>query len=225
MATDQTTCYLDTNIRIAYNFPTDSATLTSFTSEAGNMLAEYVQNQQPSDVWRSTSLADQYFVFELTELSLLNSIIIYNHNLSTNSEIELIIATDSGFTNIVFQEVWDGLLPAYGWDEEPLGWDTVGWGGYDAEVIALNFFVEYFEAVEGLFVKVRLSDNNSDGYIQAGRIIVTNSYQFQRNFGKDIKLKPFNTSVSNLTQGGSTRSTNGVKIRVLGINSSNIEFE
>lgn len=210
-----------TNLRIAYNFATDNASLNSFTSEVGNMYATNVQNQQPSKVWRSTDLATQEFVFELSELQQLSSIIVYNHNLSVSSEIELTIATDSGFTNIVFQETWSGYLPAYGWDEEPLGWDSIGWDGFDATVDLLNFFVKYFDPVVGLFVKVRISDTNSDGYMQAGRIIVTNSYEFDRNFGKDITLVYNDTSTTNTTESGATRSTQGVLIRNLTISLPN----
>lgn len=205
------------NLRFAYNFATDNASLNSFTSEVGNMYATNVQNQQPSRLWRSSSLATQEFVFELTELTLLDMILIYNHNLSVSSEIELIIATDSGFTNIVFQETWSGYLPAYGWDEEPLGWDSVGWDGFDASVDLLNFFLKYFDPVVGLFVKVRITDTNSDGYIQAGRIIVTGSYQFDRNYGNDITLTFEDTSVTNLTEGGATIANKGVLLRNLSL--------
>lgn len=218
-------CYLDENIRIAYNFPTDNATLTSVTSESGNMLGEYVQNQQPSELWRSTDLTDQWFVFQLSTLSQLSSIIIYNHNLTVGSEVELVIATDSGFTNIVYENIWEGFTPTYGWDEEPLGWDTVGWDGYSDEILPLNFFVKYFEKVAGLYVKVRLSDNNSDGFIQAGRVIVANSYQFNYNFSKDITLSKQDTSISSLTEGGATRSNQGVSIRKLALTFPNATEE
>lgn len=209
------------NLRIAYDFATDDASLNSFTSEVGNMYATNVQNQQPSRLWRSSDLTTQEFIFELTELTLLDMILIYNHNLSVSSEIELTIANDSGFTDIVFQETWSGYLPAYGWDEEPLGWDSVGWDGFDAAVEPLNFFIKYFEPSVGLFVKVRITDTNSDGYIQAGRIIVTGSYQFDRNFGKDITLLFQDTSVTNLTEGGATLTNKGVTLRNLSLSLPN----
>jgi len=203
------------NIRFIWDFPTDKASLT-FTSENANMPGKYVQNQQVSKLWRSISypvgqVADQEFVFSLEKYTPFSAIVLWNINLSITSQVRLILALNEEFTEITFDQTWAGVRALYGYGEGPYG--AIPYGGYSLEgLVNYPFFVKFFDAVPGTFVKVLIIDpQNPSGYIQAGKIALGYYFspEFNLNYGYTPKYQ-FQSKQS-LSRSGAIRTNRRVK--------------
>ena len=184
----------EAQIRLAYEFFTDD-NMSSYTSQVATMEASKTMNSQPSIVWRSTthtvgSIPDQEFVYNLTTLRPISFVLIYNNNLSLDSTVQVIIATDAAFTNQVYNNTWTGTDPIYGYGEQFYG--LTGYGGYDDEGFVFPFFAKYFDMVVGQYIKIIISNSsNSDGFIQAGRIACGSYFEpeFNINWGYSLSFE------------------------------------
>jgi hypothetical protein len=201
------------NIKLVFDFPTDKASL-QFTSEAGNMLAQFVQTQQPSEIWRSTSLIDQEFIFELEEYTPFSALVLWNINFSIFSQITLSIYLENKST---FERTWPGVEPLYAYSEGPYG--SISYGGYSSKyIVNYPFFVKFFEPVPGTKCVIRISDpENSTGYIQAGRIALGNYFSPEYNISYPYNAKYQFQSKQSLTRSGAIRCTKRVKNKIIPI--------
>jgi hypothetical protein len=148
----------------------DPVTLT-ITSEESGYEKERLAISQPSIGWRSTSAADQVITADLGEDRWIDSFCAVAHNFSGACDITLEVATDTGYSNLVVDETFDGALPLYGLGSGYLG--LSGLGGYDDALYHQTLRPYFFTGGAGRYVRITISDNaNADGYVEAGRLIV-----------------------------------------------------
>ncbi|MEM7016105.1 MAG: hypothetical protein AAF512_02050 [Pseudomonadota bacterium] len=158
------------NARLIWRLWSDTSfggSITSTTSEAGNMLKENLQSVQPSEPWRSNGFADQTIVFDLGTPRPIRGLYIGKNNFDPGDTVQLEIATDSGFSNIIHDETFEGKSSVYGLGEQPLGTD--GLGGYDDDAVDAPYNLKWFEEAGAQYARVTLSGKTS-GYYQMGRI-------------------------------------------------------
>ena len=116
----------------------------------------------------------------------------------------------------VYEESVGGIPATLGWGDQPWGID--GWGGYAQNMADQDFATIWFEAVQADYYVVKLEDaNNSDGYIEAGRLFIGNAfkptYNFQWNASVDYQSE---TSVTR-SRSGALFSDNRPSFRILSI--------
>lgn len=166
------------NIRLAWYFPCDpvrGGEILTATSEAGNMVKENLVNHQPGIPYRSTSTAAQVFTGRLGavgETHLIRFLLLYTHNLSAGAVIRLELSRFANFAVIDTDKTWGYSYPAYGFGLYPFGLAEFGIGqriggeGYNP------FLLEFFEnEIDASYYRLTITDtNNTDGYIQIGRM-------------------------------------------------------
>jgi hypothetical protein len=175
------------NILLSWGFPTDAATATA-TSAAANMPVTHLQNQQPSVPWRSTGCASETVTFDLGIAAPMKLLYLGNHNLTTQAVVTVEFSADN-FSTIAKTYTFNITSPyVLGLGLEPLGVCTLG--STDACNDIPGTYLRNFFLLDGTdsyrYVRVRFVDPlNSDGYIQAGRVILGNYWQprFNISFG------------------------------------------
>lgn len=195
------------NIRIAYQFWSDALPFLTYTSESGNMLASNLQNQQPSSLWRSSSLALQVFKINLKGLRQVSLLSIYNHNFSITATVRLELAMDADFTNVIFDQTYKTMLPIYGIGQDMLGISPLG--GYSTEGISLPYSVFWITPMVCRYARVSILDAaNSSGYIQCGRLVVGNYWTpTGGNLKYGYELNRVTTSKQIQMDSGATRAS------------------
>ncbi len=158
------------NARLIWKIWSDThfgGSITSVTSEAGNMLKENLQSAQPSIPWRSSSAADQTIVLDMGTPRPIRGLGIWNHNFEPGDTVQLEIATDSGFSTIMHDETYEGKSSVYGLGEQPLGSD--GLGGFDENAVDAPYLLKWFTEAGAQYARITLSGKSS-GYYQIGRL-------------------------------------------------------
>lgn len=217
------------NIRLAWHFPCDpgrGGEVLTVTSEAGNMLASNMTNQQPGIPWRSTSTAAQVITGRLGESDTTHPVrflLLYTHNLSAGSSIRLELSRLADFSVIDFDETWGYSPPAAGFGEYPFGQAEFGYGqriggdGYNP------FLLEFFDnSIESSYYRVTITDtSNPDGYIQVGRMAMGDYWQPELNIDWGYTQERTNVkSTGSESRSGAWRSRKRPNIRLANMNFS-----
>lgn len=165
------------NLRLLPGNHLDDVSLT-VTSEESEYPKEYLQVSRPSWRWRSTSAAEQEITWDNGEELGADMFAIVNSNLTADSELHLELATDAGYSTLVLDETFDGQLPYYGLGEGPLGLIALGGYTYPNRYIPILYHIFAAGTVAYRYGRLTITDaGNADGYVEAGRIIVSHSWQ------------------------------------------------
>lgn len=191
------------SILLSWGFPTDDATISA-TSQAGNMLASNLQNQQPQSMWRSTGVNNQDITFDFGTAQTMRLFYIENHNLTTGAWISVFFSSDN-FTTIANQLSYNVTNPyVLGLGMEPLGVCTLGSTDICNPLPGTklrNFYL--FASQVYRYAKVRINDPfNADGYVQAGRIVLANYWQPTNNVDFGYKQNLGITSDGSFSRSG-----------------------
>ena len=168
------------NARILGSSQVDAVTLT-VTSAATGYPATNLQTDSPTERWRSTSAVAQDITANFTEDVALSGFVLYGHNLSYDATIQLTIDSNSDFSSPVYDATFDAVEAIYGFGDEPDGFGTGGFGGYDSSGWQHQYTTHWFPQTGGgayfaQYMRVRITDTtNTDAYIQVGRLMI-NSY-------------------------------------------------
>lgn len=181
------------NIRLAWNFPTDSAALNA-SSQVGNMLAANVQNDDMSQFWRTNGKsAELTFTFPIA--TGVNTFAIYQHNLSPSAIIELVFLDE--LERVITTEGLDGSnslicnCPSQAC-EVPVGRQTQ--------------ILEFFETIYPKKVIVRVTDlYNTDLYLQIARLIFATYWQPGINIANGYSLEVVTNSKATTNRRGGSR--------------------
>jgi len=144
------------------------------------------------------------FDLDLGKKGSINLISLWNHNLTTDGTWQVLIAKDSGFTNIVYDSgeiaIW---RRTQGFGSEPYG--EFVWNGRE-NTDEGNFGLLWIPSAPlGRYVRVILDDDsngNSDGYIEAGRFYIDVAWQPSFNMKPGVSLKWVDRSNKRRTRGG-----------------------
>ena len=109
--------------------------------------------------------------------------------------------------DVVYDSTDDAIAPRYGWGESPWGLD--GWYGYPTSEDSKSQTVKWFDGTESQYFKITISDpTNTDGYVEAGRLIVGQQWTPADNFSYGMGFGSVDESDLFRTRGGSLRSNN-----------------
>ena len=202
------------NLRLVPFNLLDPVTLT-ITSEESGYGKERLAFAGPSLTWRSTSAVAQTITADLGDDYLVDSFCAVNHNFSPTGEIQLEVATDAGYSNLVVNETFDAALPLYGLGDGWLG--QGGLGGFGDALYHQTLRPYFFTGGVGRYVRITITDtSNADGYVEAGRIIVASSWQptVNHNWGIGKYIDP-GTRETKRTPAASARTAPGEPFKVI----------
>jgi len=186
------------NIRFLTKNSHKLATLTA-TSEA--LSVENTKDARRSFAWRSATLATQTITGTLATATSANCFVFANHNLSAGSSVQLILKLsgvtvyDSGEIdpkNYIPAGVWRAGIDPYG---ETLD-SFLPYQNYDSW-----FASTVFDSYE-IIIK---DSGNSDGYIQAGLIMLGSYFSPKLNVSYRPKMEWIEDSKTFRTDGGTRR--------------------
>lgn len=204
------------NLRLIPNSHLDGVTLTVTSEATPDYPKTYLQNSQPSWKWRSTSAAVQVITWDCGELVAADAFAIIEANLTGDSQIQIELATDSGYTSLELDVTIDGALPLHGLGEGPLGLD--GLGGFSDEAEIQNLRTYFFDGIIYRYGRITITDTgNPDGYIQAGKIMVGKSWQPTINHDWGASRRRVKDSTITRTRGGGARSSPATSYRVISV--------
>lgn len=183
------------NLIMMYGNKIDTATLSggSWTS---TLPLNNVKNTIIRKVARTTNatLTSTKFIVDLgSNFTFFNSLCLIGHNLSIAAKWKITTSNDSGFATTISTTGWVDIYAAI-WSSLALAWeDTNFWTGQIKQEYLDNYIRNSFSLLgtqEARYVKVEIDDTtNSAGYIQIGRVMITNYTQFARNTDWSPSLK------------------------------------
>jgi len=183
MATEKVTFLYDNKV--------DDA-VTSASSEAGTLGAVNLQNRKLLKVARTSGVTGEWWKAAFSALTSVSTVAIWNHNLSTAATVRVRLSNNADMSSPVYDVTHNAWPEIYGWDE--IGWDLDGFGG----VPLLTEFNDYKyysifrlgQTYEALYLRLDVDDSgNSDGYLQAGRLIAGVGWQPSNNFSRGWTLE------------------------------------
>jgi hypothetical protein len=203
------------NMRIVWNVASDNATLSASPLMVGSLFELNLQDPTRARVVCSTSTASQQILGDFDADTLVNSLVLWRHNLSNQATWRIELFDEVGQAgNLVYDSE---VLPAINikalndldWGVEPLGASAfTDW--------ALAYSVLWFAWTAARSFRLTLSDPlNSDGYIEASRLIVGRYFEPKYNASFGSALAWVDTSTHSRTAGGTLRTNQGPVFRQL----------
>jgi len=195
------------NIRFLYdNDAFDAATLTA-SSEATGYEVSNLQDQRRKKTWRSTSVTGEYI--SINAAITANMIALINHNLTYEGTFRVTATnSDDYVSNLLLDETFDGWETVWGYGEG--GYGLHGYGGVPLEsemdeVFTDNVRIYYFSAgsITASYWRVYFTDDdNADGYIELGRIMLGSYFEPTNNFTYKWGFTPVDRTKVDYTKGG-----------------------
>lgn len=191
------------NVVIASPALGEGGALTASAAAAGFPVSN-LQKIQPRVIWRTPDLTDAWLEMDLGASSPINLVSLIGTNASAAATWRIrTAATQAGLT---------GGSPDYD-STVQLMWGAADLSTWD-RVNAFNFIAA--GAPTSRWVRIDLSDpTNTDGYIAAGRLVVSKAFQPTRNLGYGWSVGFEDDSEADTTDGGNTLVTPKGKRRVV----------
>jgi len=116
-------------------------------------------------------------IFHVTQVNSSTVVTCTNTTTSTNFTSD----PTSVSMEIAYDGTKDGVPATYGWGLQP--WGMGGWYGYATDQKRQTFVTFWFDDVVADYMRVVVKDpQNTDGYIEAGRIMLGDSFSPRYNF-------------------------------------------
>lgn len=189
----------------------DSAALSVNPAAVATLPVANVQDARRSRVWRSTSTANQVITATLSEVKTINGVVLARGNFTAAATVRVRVKYLGSW-------VYDSGNLDYG-DLIPLGVWRAGidpYGTSDTNDLDPIWQLWLPDSIEAEIVEVTISDaGNPDGYIQLGRLFVGLSWEPSENYSWNSTLTWADTSEHTRTAGGSLRTEQGIRYRVM----------
>jgi len=184
----------------------DDGTLT-VDDEVATLPGTYLQDRQIVRIWRNTQLTAQIDV-DFGQSRIVDFAALIKHNISTTGTIRWRFSNVSDFSTTVYDS---GVVDAWPIVEEfgTLPWGVFSWGGYLNPTVAAEYTISTFDVldstVQARYLRIDISDpDNTDGYIQAGRLISGPAYRPSINYANGVEFEFVDESRVTKSRGGQT---------------------
>ena len=205
------------NLRIVWAIPSDTSTLSASPALVTTLPVTNLQDPTRARIARTTSLAQQQILGNLTSLQIVNSLVLWRHNLSATATWRLELfsgANQSGTTVYDSGTISAVSLKSLGdleWGIDPIG-ATVFEAG--AESWSLSYSVLWFTDAAALSFRLTLTDAaNTNAYMEASRLMLGRYFSPAVNVDYGLGLSWVDESRQIRTAGGTLRTDAGVIYR------------
>ncbi len=190
------------------NYVDDSTSTLTVDSELAGLPKENLQNIQIVKVWRTGAVTSAQIDLDLGSSKILDLMAIINHNFTITATIRFRVSSVSDFSTTQHDSgVVDVWQPVEAFGASP--WGVFTWGSKPTQAQAEAFTPNTFEfipaAVIGRYVRINITDSlSTDGYLQAGRLIVGPVYQPTINYSNGVEFEFIDNSRVTKSRGGQT---------------------
>lgn len=181
----------------------DDVTITASSEASADLAVANVQNDQPSEPWRSDGAATQTWTWDFGAGGQpCDTIALWPTNMGLNDTVTLELADDSGYSQNLVSHSWPGRYPMLGLGEQPLDFGPLGGTG-DGNVYQAPFVVERF----GLVVRRygRLTFNVGAAPVEVGCAMLGRAWQPTNNFDWGLSMSWVDPSQIVKARGGQSR--------------------
>jgi len=184
----------------------DTGTVT-VDNAVGTLPITNLQDRQIVKIWRNSQTTAQIDV-DFGQGRIVDFAALIKHTISQTGKIRWRLSNASDFSSTVYDS---GLIDAWPIVEEfgTLPWGVFSWGGYLNITVAAQYTISTFAVlsspVQARYLRIDISDaDNTDGYIQAGRLIAGPAYKPSINYGNGIEFEFVDDSRVTKSRGGQT---------------------
>lgn len=197
---------MPTNMIISSTNYSDSGTVT-VDNAVGTLPITNLQDRQIVKIWRNTQTTAQIDV-DFGQGRIVDFAALIKHTISQTGKIRWRLSNASDFSSTVYDS---GLIDAWPIVEEfgTLPWGVFSWGGYLNITVAAQYTISTFAVlsspVQARYLRIDISDpDNTDGYIQAGRLIAGPAYKPSINYANGVEFEFVDDSRITKSRGGQT---------------------
>lgn len=197
---------MPTNMIISSTNYSDAGTVT-VDDAVGTLPITNLQDRQIVKIWRNTQTTAQIDV-DFGQGRIVDFAALIKHTISQTGKIRWRLSNASDFSSTVYDS---GLIDAWPIVEEfgTLPWGVFSWGGYLNITVAAQYTISTFAVlsspVQARYLRIDISDpDNTDGYIQAGRLIAGPAYKPSINYGNGVEFEFVDDSRITKSRGGQT---------------------
>lgn len=189
------------------NYSDQAASITA-SSEIASLPVENLQDRQLVKVYRSDGTTDVQLDVDFGQGRILDFVALIRHTISQTGTIRWQLSNVSDFSTVQFDS---GVVDAWPVVEEfgTLPWGVFSWGGRINPEIAAEYQISSFvvldAAVQARYLRINISDDdNTEGYIEAGRLIAGPAYRPSTNYGFGVEIEFVDDSRIVKSRGGQT---------------------
>lgn len=208
------------NLRLIWAIPSDEATLSASPALVATLPETNLQDPTRSRVARTTGLADQQILGDLTALTVVNSFVLWRHNLSSAATWRIELFDGAGQTGGAVYDSGIGIAnPPKALGDLEWGIDALGATVFNDWSLAYS--VMWFPATAALSFRLTLSDSdNLYGYMESSRMMLGRYFEPKTNADFGLGLKWVDQSKQIRTAGGTLRTEAGPVFREMSLNLS-----
>ena len=197
---------MPSNMIISSTNYSDSGTLT-VDNAVGTLPITNLQDRQIVKIWRNSQTTAQIDM-DFGQGRIVDFVALIKHTISQTGKIRYRLSNVSDFSTT---EHDSGLIDAWPVVEEfgTLPWGVFSWGGYLNITIAAQYTISSFNVltspVQARYLRIDISDpDNTDGYLQAGRLIAGPAYKPSINYANGVQFEFVDESRITKSRGGQT---------------------
>ena len=197
---------MPTNMIISSTNYSDSGTLT-VDNAVGTLPITNLQDRQIVKIWRNSQTTAQIDM-DFGQGRIVDFVALIKHTISQTGKIRYRLSNVSNFSTTEYDS---GLIDAWPIVEEfgTLPWGVFSWGGYLNITIAAQYTISSFNVltspVQARYLRIDISDpDNTDGYLQAGRLIAGPAYKPSINYANGVQFEFVDESRITKSRGGQT---------------------
>jgi hypothetical protein len=197
------------NIIISTTNYVDASTSTlTVDSESSTLPKENLQNLQIVRIFRTGAVTSLQIDVDFGSSKLVDLMSIINHNFTISASIRWRLSNASDFSSSLYDSGTVDVWPAI----EDFGsspWGIFTWGSKptqeQADLYTANVFAILSSATVARYMRIEISDStNTDGYLQAGRLIAGPAYQPTINYANGVEFEFVDESRVTKSRGGQT---------------------
>ena len=184
----------------------DSGTLT-VDNAVGTLPITNLQDRQIVKIWRNSQTTAQIDM-DFGQGRIVDFVALIKHTISQTGKIRYRLSNVSDFSSTEYDST---LIDAWPIVEEfgTLPWGVFSWGGYLNITIAAQYTISSFNVstspVQARYLRIDISDpDNTDGYLQAGRLIAGPAYKPSINYANGVQFEFVDESRITKSRGGQT---------------------
>jgi len=190
------------------NYVDASASTLTVDSESSTLPKENLQNLQIVRVFRTGAVTSLQIDVDFGSAKIVDLMAIINHNFTISATIRWRLSNASDFSTSLYDsgtvDVWPALE-----DFGSSPWGIFTWGGKplqeQADLYTANVFAILSSAVVARYMRIEISDStNTDGYLEAGRLIAGPAYQPTINYANGVEFEFVDESRVTKSRGGQT---------------------
>ena len=197
---------MPSNMIISSTNYSDSGTLT-VDNAVGTLPITNLQDRQIVKIWRNSQTTAQIDM-DFGQGRIVDFVALIKHTISQTGKIRYRLSNVSDFSSTEYDS---GLVDAWPIVEEfgTLPWGVFSWGGYLNITIAAQYTISSFNVltspVQARYLRIDISDpDNTDGYLQAGRLIAGPAYKPSINYANGVQFEFVDESRITKSRGGQT---------------------